>query len=142
MNSFNTEFSAMWDGWKIVHGKPRHSQNQGSAEHANRDIEDMLMTWLQTNSTAHWGDGLRFIQVLKNRAYHEGIKCSPYEAMFGQPMKVGSKISNVPDDAIDDIFAEEEFDKIIPGQDGDEQNDPTEDPTVKENDLPDISNRV
>ena len=82
MNSFNTEFSAMRDGWKIVYGKPRHSQNQGSVEHANRDIEDMLMTWLQTNSTAHWGDGLRFIQVLKNRAYHEGIKCSPYEATF------------------------------------------------------------
>ena len=43
---------------------------------------------------------------------------------------------------VHDIFGEEEFDKIIPGQDGDEQNDPTEDPTVKENDLPDISNRV
>ena len=99
----------------------------------------MLMTWLQSNSTTHWGDGLRFIQVMKNRAYHEGIKCSPYEAMFGQPMKVGLKTSNLPDDAIDDIFAEEELEKIISGQDGDEQNDPTEDPTVEENDLPDIT---
>ena len=32
-------------------------------------------------------------------------------------------------------FTEEELEKIIPGQDGDEQNDPTEDPTVEENDL-------
>ena len=77
---------------------------------------------------------------MKNRAYHEGIKCSPYEAIFGQPMKVGLKTSNFPDDAIDDIFAEEELEKIISGQDGDEQNDPTEDPTVEENDLPDITN--
>ena len=92
MNSVITEISAMWDGLKIVHGKPRHSQSQGSVERANRDIEDMLMTWLQSNSTTHWGDGLRFIQVMKNRAYHEGIKCSPYEAMFGQPMKVVSGI--------------------------------------------------
>ena len=76
---------------------------------------------------------------MKNRAYHEGIKCSSYEAMFGQPMKVGLKTSNLPDDAIDDIFAEEELEKIISGQDGDEQNDPTEDPTVEENDLPDIT---
>ena len=106
---------------------------------SNRDIEDMLMTWLKSNSTAHWGDGLRFIQVMKNRAYHEGIKCSPYEAMFGQPMKVGLKTSNLPDDAIDDIFAEDELEKIISGQDGDEQNDPTEDPTVEENGLPDIT---
>ena len=88
MNSVITELSAMWDGLKIVHGKPRHSQSQGSVERANRDIEDMLMTWLQSNSTIHWGDGLQFTQVIKNRAYHEGIECSPYEAMFVQPMKV------------------------------------------------------
>ena len=130
VNSVITELSAMWDGLKIVHGKPRHSQSQGSVERANRDIEDMLMTWLQSNSTTHWGDGLRFIQVMKNRAYHEGIKCSPYEAMFGQPMKVGLKTSNLPDDAIDDIFAKEELEKIISGQDGDEQNDLTDKPTA------------
>ena len=94
VNSVITELSAMWDGLKIVHGKPRHNQSQGSADRANRDIEDMLMTWLQSNSTTHWGDGLRFIQVMENRAYHEGIKCSPYEAMLGQPMKVGLKTSN------------------------------------------------
>ena len=99
----------------------------------------MLMTWIQSNSTTHWGDGLRIIHIMKNRAYHEGIKCLSHEAMFGQPMKVGLKTSNLPDDAIDDIFAEEELEKIISGQDGDEQNDPTEDPTVEENDLPDIT---
>ena len=99
----------------------------------------MLMTWIQSNSTTHWGDGLRIIHIMKNRAYHEGIKCLSYEAMFGQPMKVGLKTSNLPDDAIDDIFAEEELEKIISGQDGDEQNDPTEDPTVEENLLPDIT---
>ena len=54
-------------------------------------------------------------------------------------MKVGLKTSNLSDDATDDIFAEEELEKIISGQDGDEQNDPTEDPTVEENDLPDIT---
>ena len=69
-----TELSAMWDGSKIVHGKLRHSQSQGSVERANREIEDMLMTWLQSNSTTHWGDGQRFIQVMKNRAYYEGNK--------------------------------------------------------------------
>ena len=76
---------------------------------------------------------------MKNRAYHEGIKCSSYEAIFGQPMKLGLKTSNLPEDTIDDIFAEEELKKIISGQDGDEQNDPTEDPTIEENDLPDIT---
>ena len=59
--------------------------------------------------------------------------------MFGQPMKVGLKTSNLPDNAIDDIFAKEKLEKIISGQDRDEQNDPTEDPTIEENDLPDIT---
>ena len=81
VNSVITELSAMWDGLKIVHGKPRHSQSQGSVERAKRDIEDMFMTWLQSNSATHWGDGLRFIQAMKYRAYHEDIKCSPYESM-------------------------------------------------------------
>ena len=53
VNSVITELSAIWDGLKIVHGKRRHSQSQGSVERANRDIEDMLMTWLQSNSTTH-----------------------------------------------------------------------------------------
>ena len=76
---------------------------------------------------------------MKNRAYHEGIKCLPNEAMFRQPVKAGLKTSNLPDEAMDDIFAQEELEKIIPCQDGYEQNDPTEDPTVEENDLPDIT---
>ena len=86
VNSIIEELRSMWEGLKIVHGKPRHNQSQGSVERANRDIEDMLTTWLHSNSTTHWADGLRFIQVMKNRSYHEGFKCSPYEAMFRQPM--------------------------------------------------------
>ena len=59
---------------------------------------------------------------MKNRAYHKGIKCSPYEAMFGQPMKGGLKTSDLPDDVIEDIFIEEELEKIVSGKHGDEQN--------------------
>ena len=36
-------------------------------------------------------------------------------------------------------MVEEELEKIISGQDGDEQNDPIEDPSIEENDLPDIT---
>ena len=97
------------------------------------------MTWIKSNSTTHWGDCLRIIHIMKNRAYHEGIKCLSYEAMFGQPMKVGLKTSNLPDDAIDDIFAEKKLEKIISGQDGDKQNDLREDTSVEENNLPDIT---
>ena len=36
------------------------------------DIENMLSTWMDSNSTDKWADGLRFVQCIKNRAYHEG----------------------------------------------------------------------
>ena len=112
-NSVIEELKDMWDKLKIVHGKPRHSQSQGSVERANRDIEDMLSMWMDSNSTDKWADGLRFVQCMKNQAYHEGLKCSPYEAMFGQPMKVGLKTSNLPDEAVESLQTEEDLDILI-----------------------------
>ena len=109
-NSVIEELKDMWDGLKIVHGKPRHSQSQGSVERANRDIEDMLSTWMDSNSTDKWADGLCFVQCMKNWAYHEGLKYSPYEAMFGQPMKVGLKTSNLSDEAVESLQTEEDLD--------------------------------
>ena len=125
-----TDLSEMGAGLKLVLGKPRHSQSQESIEQANRDIEDMSTTWLQSNSIIHWDGGLRFVQVMKNRAFHQGIKCSPCEAMFGQPMKVGLKTSNLPDDATDDIFTKEELEKVVSGEHGNEQNILPEDPVA------------
>ena len=63
-------------------------------------------------------DGLRSAQVMKNRAYHEEIKCSPYNR----------HTSNLPDDEIEDIFTEEELEKVVSAELGDEQNNLTEDP--------------
>lgn len=38
-NKVIKELVSKWPECKIVHGKPRHSQSQGSVERANRDIE-------------------------------------------------------------------------------------------------------
>ena len=62
VNSIIDEHRSMWEGLKIVQGKPRNSQSQGSVERENRGIEDMLKTWLHSNATTHWADGLRFVQ--------------------------------------------------------------------------------
>ncbi|XP_077280689.1 KRAB-A domain-containing protein 2-like isoform X1 [Temnothorax americanus] len=79
----------MWPGLKLVHGKPRHSQSQGSVERSNQDVRDMLVAWMLDNNTKQWSEGLRFIQSKKNRSLHEGIKKSPYEAMFGMKQRIG-----------------------------------------------------
>ena len=117
----------MWVGLKLVHETPTHNQSQGSVEQVNSNIEDIVM-WLKSNSTTYWGDGLQFVQVLKNRAYHEGIKCSLYEAMFRQPLKVGLKTSNLPDDAIEDTFTKKELEIAVSGEHGNGRNKLTEEP--------------
>lgn len=94
-NSVIERLREMWAELKIVHGKPRHSQGQGSVERANQDVENMVFAWCKDNGTTKWSQGLRFVQFQKNRAFHSGIKRSPFEAMFGCPPKVGLKDSSL-----------------------------------------------
>ncbi|GFQ84123.1 KRAB-A domain-containing protein 2 [Trichonephila clavata] len=79
----------MWKDVKIVYGKPRYSQTQGSVERDNQDIYNMLTAWMNDNNTNKWSEGLPFVQFAKNTTYHEGIRQSPYEAMFGIKAKRG-----------------------------------------------------
>jgi len=76
-NKIIQHLADMWPGMKLVHGKPRHSQSQGSVERSNQDVRDMLVAWMSDNNTKTWSEGLRFIQSKKNRALHSGIKTSP-----------------------------------------------------------------
>ena len=48
----------MWSDIKIVQGKPRHSESQCSVQRANQDVENMLATWMETNNTTKWSEGL------------------------------------------------------------------------------------
>ncbi|XP_071052347.1 KRAB-A domain-containing protein 2-like [Onthophagus taurus] len=73
-NKLIESLQKMWPELKLVHGKPRHSQSQGSVERANQDIENMLTTWMQQNNSNKWNKGLQFVQFMKNCAYHSGIK--------------------------------------------------------------------
>ena len=71
----------------------------------------MLSSWLIDNQTTHWSERLRFVQFMKNRAHHHGIACSPYEAMFGCPAKVGPKTSSPPDNL--DIDTVEQLEELL-----------------------------
>lgn len=98
-----------WPNLKMVHGKPRHSQSQGSVERANQDIENMITTWMQDHKTSKWSEGLKFIQLMKNSALHSGIKRSPYEAMFGCPPRHGLSTSKLPTEVLANLETEEDL---------------------------------
>ncbi|XP_063417382.1 KRAB-A domain-containing protein 2-like [Mytilus trossulus] len=44
-----SELNNLWPECKIVHGKPRHPQSQGSIERGNADVKDMVITWMRDN---------------------------------------------------------------------------------------------
>ncbi|GIY41900.1 uncharacterized protein CDAR_318111 [Caerostris darwini] len=100
----------------MVNGKPRHSQSQGSVERANQDIENKLIIWMADNQTNKWSKGIRFVQFMKNRAYHSVITKSPYETMFGCAAKVGLSPSIIPQSVLDSINTEEDLQKLEDSQ--------------------------
>lgn len=108
VNSIINELSSLWPGLKIVHGKPRHSQSQGSVERSNRDVEDILRAWMTENNTSRWSEGLRFVQFQKNNGLHTAIKQSPYHAMFGREAKIGLKNSAIPPEIFASLHTEDD----------------------------------
>ena len=45
---------------QLVNGRPRHPQSQGAVERANRDVCDMLTSWMRENQTYLLSSELRF----------------------------------------------------------------------------------
>ncbi|KAL4112346.1 hypothetical protein QTP88_016155 [Uroleucon formosanum] len=66
VNKVISELCSMWDGVKIVHGKPRCSQTQGSIERANQDFQNILRAMMEDNDTTKWSEALPFVQFAKN----------------------------------------------------------------------------
>ena len=99
----------MWPGLKMVNGKPRHSQSQGSVERANRDIENLLACWQAENNSTQWSRALNFVQFQKNSKWHKGINREPYLAMFGRQPAFGLKGLSIPDEVIDTLETEDEL---------------------------------
>ena len=48
------------------------------------------------DNTKNWSNGLKFVQFMKNRSFHSGIKQTPYRAMFGTEPRVGLTSSLLP----------------------------------------------
>ena len=101
-----------WPECRLVHGKPRHSQSQGSVERANRDVENILTCWLRDNEASNWSKGLRFVQWKNNNRFHEGIGRSPHEAEFEAKGRLGLNDLNLPKAITETLETEEQLEKL------------------------------
>lgn len=68
---------------------------------------------MHDNDSNKWSEGLSFVQFAKNTTYHEGIRQSPYEALFGVKPKRGIASSSLPNEQITNIGTEEQLEAYV-----------------------------
>jgi len=77
----------LWPNLKIIHGKPRRPQTQGSVERANYILKDKLGKWLEDrqneNEDLCWTVGLATIVYSMNLSVCRATKKRPFELVFG-----------------------------------------------------------
>ncbi|XP_044261307.1 KRAB-A domain-containing protein 2-like isoform X2 [Tribolium madens] len=113
VNAVIEQLSSRWHSCKIVNGRPRHPQFQGSVERSNQDVENMLRAWLNDNHSTNWSLGCYYVQWQKNSSYNGIIKRTPYKALFGVDFSLGLLSSNLPKEIAKKITTEEDLEKVM-----------------------------
>lgn len=79
----------MWPSLKLVNGRPRHPQSQGSVEKGNDSLKKTLNAWMKDNNSTNWSKGIFFTQWALNTTMSDATKVVPYRSMFGITPKIG-----------------------------------------------------
>ena len=114
VNHVVSELLGLWPQCKMVNGKARHSQSQGSVERLNRDVESMLACWMRDTGRTDWSTGLAFVQYAKNSRHHTGIGRSPYRALYGVNPRMGLEHMELDKDLLTGVNTEEDLEKMFP----------------------------
>jgi transposase InsO family protein len=106
------DLKSLWPNMKIINGRPRHPQTQGSVERGNQTLKYKLNAWMQDNSRNDWTFGLKFVIHSMNTSESSATKYTPYNMVFGIKHKENSILlntlfskgitdeENIPDDII------------------------------------------
>jgi transaldolase len=73
----------------------------------------MLFTWVADHNSTARSKALRFVQFMKNRSYHVGIKRSPYKALISSHPKVGLDVLTIPEAVLKTLRIEEDLDRVL-----------------------------
>ncbi|XP_068237204.1 KRAB-A domain-containing protein 2-like [Palaemon carinicauda] len=120
VNAVIAELSTLWPELKLVTGRPRHPQSQGTVEQLNGVIQDKLAIWMQENNSKKWSVGLKIVQWQINISRHETTGHSPFKVTFGQEPQVGLGSSVLLRSALNEIATEEDLETFVEKEEGDE----------------------
>ncbi|XP_003368518.1 putative KRAB-A domain-containing protein 2 [Trichinella spiralis] len=88
LNSIIAELKTCLPELKLVTGRPRHPQSQGTVERLNGVVQDKLAIRMRENECNRWSLGLKFVQWQINVSIHETTGQSPFKVTFGDESRV------------------------------------------------------
>ena len=88
--------NALWPSTKIIHGKPRKPQSQGSVENTNGRVENILQSLLEKGGHSHWAKELDRVAYMKNTTLLTILSTSPYKVLYGRDPPRGLRDFDIP----------------------------------------------
>lgn len=113
------ELAAMWPEVKMVKGRARHSESNGGVERLNQTVQRRLSAWMTQSRSRNWGVGARLVQWAINTTFHNAIRMTPYEAVFGQKPRVGISSLPLSKELLASLHDEEELMRALEVRDDD-----------------------
>ena len=99
-----------WPDCKIIHGKPRHPQSQGSVERVNREIKKVLGCLMRKAGDNCWTKYINMVQYSINTSPHSTLENkSPYRVLFGREPIRGMEQFGIPEEIAVDVTTEEQM---------------------------------
>ena len=86
----------MWPDMKIVHGRARHPQSQGSTERDADIIKNYCKMDARKQIIENGLSDVNLFNFKKNQPYHSVNKISPFETCFEIEIPMGLKSTTVP----------------------------------------------
>ncbi len=112
-NHLLSDLQKLWPNLKIIDGRPRHPQSQGSIQRANGDVQNILGSWMRTRLNTKWTTALPYVQFIKNSKHHHRLGVSPYKAIFGIDAPLGLEKLNYEKSIIENIHTIHDLCKIL-----------------------------
>jgi hypothetical protein len=78
---------SLWPNVKIINGRPRHPQSQGSVERGNGILARKLGALMEQNDSIEWVIALRLTLWGMNNSICRATGKTPYELVYGQKPK-------------------------------------------------------
>ena len=99
-----------WPECKIIHGKARHPQSQGSVERVNREIKRVLGSLMRKTNDPCWVKYVNLAKYTINTSPHSTLQNNtPYRILFGREPVQGLENFCIPEEIAADVTTEEEM---------------------------------